>query len=167
MKKAILPLEKELETFLLRHDLSVIWIGSWMDNASMLLSCAKELLECDNRIKKILVIGAKCSVKNSWLSLVNTSPIFKELSIIPALGKVRQKKEALQSSKQIVVTNDEALEWIEIYTPDIAFLDINMRGMGGLALAEKITEIQRSSMNLNPGHPSRRETDLIFRLKCV
>jgi len=35
-----------------------------------------------------------------------------------------------------------ALEWICQNSADIAFLDINMRGMGGLALAEKITEIQ-------------------------
>ena len=35
-----------------------------------------------------------------------------------------------------------ALEWISGNSADIAFLDINMRGMGGLALAEKITEIQ-------------------------
>ncbi len=35
-----------------------------------------------------------------------------------------------------------ALEWISGNSVDIAFLDINMRGMGGLALAEKITEIQ-------------------------
>ena len=35
-----------------------------------------------------------------------------------------------------------ALEWIYHNSADIAFLDINMRGMGGLALAEKIIEIQ-------------------------
>ena len=35
-----------------------------------------------------------------------------------------------------------ALEWVSGNSADIAFLDINMRGMGGLALAEKITEIQ-------------------------
>ena len=35
-----------------------------------------------------------------------------------------------------------ALEWIAQNSADIAFLDINMRGMGGLALAEKIIEIQ-------------------------
>ena len=33
-----------------------------------------------------------------------------------------------------------ALEWISKNGADVAFLDINMRGMGGLALAEKITE---------------------------
>ena len=33
-----------------------------------------------------------------------------------------------------------ALEWIEKNTADVAFLDINMRGMGGLALAEKLIE---------------------------
>ena len=35
-----------------------------------------------------------------------------------------------------------ALEWISRNSADIAFLDINMRGMGGLALAEKIIELQ-------------------------
>ena len=35
-----------------------------------------------------------------------------------------------------------ALEWISENNADIAFLDINMRGMGGLALAEKIIEFQ-------------------------
>ena len=35
-----------------------------------------------------------------------------------------------------------ALEWISNNSVDVAFLDINMRGMGGLALAEKITECQ-------------------------
>ena len=35
-----------------------------------------------------------------------------------------------------------ALEWISENSIDVAFLDINMRGMGGLALAEKITELQ-------------------------
>mgnify|MGYP003305793273 CR=1 FL=1 len=34
---------------------------------------------------------------------------------------------------------DDVLDWIEINTPDIAFLDINMRGISGLSLAEKIT----------------------------
>ena len=35
-----------------------------------------------------------------------------------------------------------ALEWISQNSADVAFLDINMRGMGGLALAEKIIEFQ-------------------------
>ena len=35
-----------------------------------------------------------------------------------------------------------AIEWISQNSADVAFLDINMRGMGGLALAERITEIQ-------------------------
>ena len=33
---------------------------------------------------------------------------------------------------------EEALEFVKNHSADIAFLDINMRGMGGLALAEKI-----------------------------
>ena len=33
---------------------------------------------------------------------------------------------------------EEALEFVKTHRTDVAFLDINMRGMGGLALAEKI-----------------------------
>lgn len=36
----------------------------------------------------------------------------------------------------------EALEWAMDNTIDIAFLDISMRGMGGMALAQKLLEIQ-------------------------
>lgn len=36
----------------------------------------------------------------------------------------------------------KALEWAKDNVIDIAFLDISMRGMGGLALAEKILELQ-------------------------
>ena len=35
-----------------------------------------------------------------------------------------------------------ALSWMETGTADVAFLDISMRGMGGLALAEKIAQLQ-------------------------
>lgn len=35
-----------------------------------------------------------------------------------------------------------ALEWAENNPVDIAFLDIHMRGMGGMALAEKLLELQ-------------------------
>ena len=35
---------------------------------------------------------------------------------------------------------EEALEFVRKNAIDVAFLDINMRGMGGLALAEKILE---------------------------
>ena len=36
---------------------------------------------------------------------------------------------------------DEALDWLEINIPDVAFLDINMRGINGIGLAEKITAL--------------------------
>ena len=36
---------------------------------------------------------------------------------------------------------DEALDWIEINTPDVAFLDINLRGINGIGMAEKITAL--------------------------
>ena len=36
---------------------------------------------------------------------------------------------------------DDALEYVKDNSIDIAFLDINMRGMGGIALAEKIIQV--------------------------
>ena len=36
---------------------------------------------------------------------------------------------------------EEALNFVKENNPDVAFLDINMRGMGGLALAEKIIDV--------------------------
>lgn len=36
----------------------------------------------------------------------------------------------------------KALEWVGSNNPDVAFLDINMRGMGGLELAQRILEIR-------------------------
>ena len=36
---------------------------------------------------------------------------------------------------------DDALEYVKDHPIDIAFLDINMRGMGGIALAEKIIQV--------------------------
>ena len=63
-----------------------------------------------------------------------------EQLMLYALEKAVRASEDIE--EVVGFTNcDEALEWIEIYTPDIAFLDINMRGMGGLALAEKIIEL--------------------------
>jgi len=50
---------------------------------------------------------------------------------------------AIEASPDITEVNkfsdcEKALEFVKEKTVDIAFLDINMRGMGGLALAEKI-----------------------------
>ena len=45
------------------------------------------------------------------------------------------------SSVMEFTTCSSALEWAENNTVDVAFLDISMRGMGGLKLAEKIVEL--------------------------
>lgn len=37
---------------------------------------------------------------------------------------------------------DDTLEWVEKNPVDVAFLDIDMRGMGGLVLAEKMMKLQ-------------------------
>ena len=55
--------------------------------------------------------------------------------------------ELVRTSSDIEAVHDfssctAALDWISNNPADVAFLDINMRGMGGLALAEKIIELQ-------------------------
>lgn len=55
-------------------------------------------------------------------------------------------KKAIKASADITSVADftsceDALEYIQSNTADIAFLDINMRGMGGLTLAEKIIDV--------------------------
>ena len=49
---------------------------------------------------------------------------------------------------------EEALEFVKNNPADIAFLDINMRGMGGLALAEKIIAA-RPNCGFHPGPTNR------------
>ena len=54
--------------------------------------------------------------------------------------------DIVRSSPDVEVVYDFSacsvvLEWLSKNSADVAFLDINMRGMGGLALAEKITEL--------------------------
>lgn len=52
------------------------------------------------------------------------------------------KKSADISSVIEFSTCTNALRYVQENPVDVAFLDINMRGMGGLALAEKILEVQ-------------------------
>ena len=56
---------------------------------------------------------------------------------------------AIEASPDISQVNkfsdcEDALEFVKGHSVDIAFLDINMRGMGGLALAEKIVAARPS-----------------------
>ncbi|MBR5539149.1 MAG: response regulator [Clostridia bacterium] len=54
--------------------------------------------------------------------------------------------KAIKASPDITEVNDftsceDALDFIKGNSADVAFLDVNMRGMGGLSLAEKITDV--------------------------
>ena len=63
-----------------------------------------------------------------------------EQLMLYALEKAVRASEDIE--EVVGFTNcDEALDWIEINFPDIAFLDINMRGINGIGLAEKITAL--------------------------
>lgn len=59
------------------------------------------------------------------------------------LGALVLAVEASPDISKVVRFSDceEALEFVKENAVDIAFLDINMRGMGGLTLAEKLTSV--------------------------
>ena len=63
-----------------------------------------------------------------------------EILMLGALTKAIKSSEDI-TSVSAFTSCEEALDFIKNNTVDIAFLDINMRGMGGLALAEKIINI--------------------------
>lgn len=63
-----------------------------------------------------------------------------EKLMLYALVKAIRTSEHISSVKDFL-NGEEALEWIKENPVDIAFLDINMRGIGGLCLAERIKEL--------------------------
>ena len=64
----------------------------------------------------------------------------------PMLQALAQAVEASPDIRQLYTfsTCSAALEWLECNAANVAFLDISMRGMGGLALAERISQLQPS-----------------------
>ena len=64
----------------------------------------------------------------------------------PMLQALAEAVEASPDIRQLHTFGScsSALEWLERNTANVAFLDISMRGMGCLALAEKISQMQPS-----------------------
>lgn len=62
----------------------------------------------------------------------------------PMLQVLAEAVEASPDIRQLYTFSScsAALGWVEGNAADVAFLDISMRGMGGLALAEKISQLQ-------------------------
>ena len=64
-----------------------------------------------------------------------------ERPMLKALTNIVKASSDIEAVYDFSVCSD-ALEWVSKNSVDVAFLDINMRGMGGLALAEKIIEFR-------------------------
>ena len=64
----------------------------------------------------------------------------------PMLQALAEAVEASPDIRQLYTFSScsSALIWMEKNAADVAFLDISMRGMGGLALAERINQMQPS-----------------------
>lgn len=64
-----------------------------------------------------------------------------EIYMLETLQEAVSASSDIQSI-QAFSTCSSALAYVKEHKIDIAFLDINMRGIGGLGLAEKIIELQ-------------------------
>ena len=64
-----------------------------------------------------------------------------ERPMLTALTEVVNKSQDITQVTEFSSCS-AVLEWAENNTIDVAFLDINMRGMGGMKLAEKLLEMQ-------------------------
>lgn len=72
---------------------------------------------------------------------MNAIAVDDEPLMLYALSKAVKASPDITSVAEFGSCN-EALEWVRNNPIDVAFLDINMRGMGGLSLAQKIMEMQ-------------------------
>ena len=72
---------------------------------------------------------------------MNAIAVDDEPLMLYALSKAIKASPDISSVAEFSSCN-EVLEWVRNNPIDVAFLDINIRGMGGLALAQKIMEIQ-------------------------
>ncbi|MGN0983097.1 MAG: response regulator [Candidatus Limivicinus sp.] len=61
--------------------------------------------------------------------------------MLRALGKAVKASPDIEKVAEFSTCTD-ALEWVQANPADVAFLDIEMRGMDGLTLARKITELR-------------------------
>ena len=61
-------------------------------------------------------------------------------ALVRAISASPDMKEVVKFSNP-----EKALDYVKENFIDVAFLDINMRGMGGIALAEKILELRPNS----------------------
>ena len=69
------------------------------------------------------------------------------ITVDDELPMLSELTEAVRQSPDITEVSEfrsctAALEWVQNHPVDVAFLDIQMRGMGGLTLAERIQELQ-------------------------
>lgn len=71
---------------------------------------------------------------------MNVIAVDDEPLMLYALAKAVKASPDITSVEEFT-SCDDTLEWVRDNPVDVAFLDIDMRGMGGLALAQKIMDI--------------------------
>jgi two-component system, response regulator, stage 0 sporulation protein F len=66
---------------------------------------------------------------------------------------------------QAFATGEEAIQWLRDATPDLAVLDIKLRGMDGISVLEHVRQLGRSTrVILITGYPAARSTQRAMEL---
>lgn len=71
---------------------------------------------------------------------MNAIAVDDEPLMLYALSKAVKASPDITSVAEFT-SGDDTLEWVQTHPVDVAFLDVNLRGMDGLTLAQKIMEI--------------------------
>lgn len=109
-------MKKNADNSLLVHDhlmknvKAVVFAEPWMIPAAMFLTEAMGYM-MKHGIKRFLIIAQKRMLEMEWLPLLKGGEM-TALTYAIAMNKESRKVEAFNSGKQIILTNDENLEWI-------------------------------------------------------
>ncbi len=95
---------------LLKNAKAVIFAEPWLIPAAMFLTEAMGYM-MSHGIKRFLIIAQKKMLEMEWLPLLKGGEI-TALTYAIAMNKESRKVEAFNSGKQIILTNDESMEWI-------------------------------------------------------
>ncbi|MBQ6026435.1 MAG: hypothetical protein IJL20_12580 [Lachnospiraceae bacterium] len=95
---------------LMKNSRSVILAEPWMIPSAMFISESVDYM-MTHKIKHFIVIVQKKILEMEWLPLLKGAQN-KNLTYAIAMNEVGRKLEAFHSGKQMILTNDESLDWI-------------------------------------------------------
>lgn len=89
-----------------------LFLDMGMGKTVITLTALQELLYDSFDISRVLVIAPKRVAETTWTDEVQKWEHLKDLTVVPILGSVRQRKAALKQKAEIYVINRENVVWL-------------------------------------------------------